>query len=70
MYKRFLPLPEVAGWAGVSKSTVLRWCAVGRFPQKVRLGPGRVAWDFHELERWAQERATASGVPSEPESGA
>ncbi len=68
MHRRFLSLPEVAQWAGVSKSTVLRYTEAGTFPPKVRLGPGRVAWSRHELENWAQERATTSGVSVEPES--
>lgn len=57
MIRRYLSLLETAEWAGVSRSTVLRWSAVGVFPAKVRLGPGRVAWDLQELERWARSRA-------------
>ena len=66
MYRRFLSLPETALWVGVSKSTVLRWAEAGLFPPKVRLGPNRISWDLHALERWAEERATGAGVSVEP----
>jgi prophage regulatory protein len=57
--RRFLSLLEVAEWAGVSRSTVLRWEAAGTFPRRVRLGPNRVAWDLHALEAWADSREAA-----------
>jgi predicted DNA-binding transcriptional regulator AlpA len=77
--QRWFCLAEVAHWAGVSKSSVLRWVDAGRFPARRRLGPNRVAWDRQELEEWARERepvipessAPADEPPSEdpPEDG-
>jgi prophage regulatory protein len=57
--RRFLSLSEAAEFAGISKSTLLRYQAKGLFPKRRRLGPGRVAWDRLELEAWAENREAA-----------
>ena len=57
--KKFLSLPETADFAGISKSTVLRYVKRGIFPPPKRLGPGRVGWSIEELEAWAAARETA-----------
>lgn len=53
--QRFLSAKETARYVGISRSTLFRWEANGQFPARRRLGPGRVAWDRHELEIWASE---------------
>jgi len=50
---RFLRLPEVAQWAGVSPSTIARWEAAGEFPPRRRLGRNVIAWSISELDAWA-----------------
>lgn len=57
--KRYYSLAETAGWASLGGSTVLRWVKLGKFPQPVRLGPNRVAWDVADLEKWAEARVPA-----------
>lgn len=51
-----LNLNETAEFVGVSRSSILRWEADGRFPRRRRLGPNRVAWIRQELEEWNQSR--------------
>jgi prophage regulatory protein len=57
--RRFLSLPEVVEWAGISRSSLLRYEAQGHFPPRVRLGPGRIGWDVKDLEAWADQRGAA-----------
>jgi prophage regulatory protein len=54
--RRFLNLNETAKFAGISRSTLLRYEKADLFPRRRRLGPGRVAWAVSELEAWADAR--------------
>lgn len=53
---RKLPLSEVVGIVGMSRSSVLRRIAVGAFPKPQPLGPvgitRRVAFDETEIRAW------------------
>jgi predicted DNA-binding transcriptional regulator AlpA len=60
--QQFLSLAEVARWAGISKSSVLRWVESGDFPQRRRLGPNRVGWALEELLAWADSREPVPGA--------
>lgn len=40
-----------------SPAHIARLEAARQFPQRVRLGPGRVGWIEQEVEDWLQERA-------------
>lgn len=41
----------------VSRVTLLRWEARGRFPRRIRMGGTTVAWFMSEIEDWLAERA-------------
>lgn len=40
----------------VSRTTILRWEAQGRFPRRIRMGGTTVAWFMSEIEDWLMER--------------
>ena len=40
----------------VSRVTLLRWEARGRFPRRIRMGGTTVAWFMSEIEDWLAER--------------
>jgi predicted DNA-binding transcriptional regulator AlpA len=37
---------------GLSRSTIYRWIAEGRFPKPVQLGGYAVAWAEDEIQNW------------------
>lgn len=41
----------------VSRVTLLRWEARGRFPRRIRMGGTTIAWFMSEIEDWLAERA-------------
>jgi len=41
----------------VSRVTLLRWEARGRFPRRIKMGGTTVAWFTSEIEDWLAERA-------------
>ena len=53
---RFVRLPEVLQLTGVSRSTIYRWIATGKFPKQVSLGANTVAWLDREIDDWIQGR--------------
>lgn len=53
---RYLTWREVTSRLGVSKQSVWRWVAAGRFPAPVRLGPGRVAFRECDIIEWEASR--------------
>ena len=60
---RFLRVSEVQARTGLSRSTIYRWSAEGRFPQAIRLSERVVRWVEAEVEDWIRERiARSSGV--------
>lgn len=53
---------------GVSRFTLLRWEAEGKFPKRFSLSGGLVLWDLEEVERWlAQQRDEARQSAPETE---
>ena len=46
-----------------SPQHIARLEAVGLFPKRIQLGPNRVAWLQAEVEKWIEERITASRAP-------
>ena len=55
---RFLRVSAVAARTGLSRSTIYRWSAEGRFPPPIRLGGRVVRWV--EAEEWIRERMEKS----------
>ncbi|MFK5981157.1 MAG: AlpA family phage regulatory protein [Rhizobiaceae bacterium] len=41
----------------VSKSTIYRWEALGRFPRHIRMAGTSVAWLMPEIEQWPFDQA-------------
>lgn len=52
MTERLIRRPEVLNLTGMSKSTMYRHIAEGRFPRPVALGEHAVAWRMSDLQRW------------------
>jgi prophage regulatory protein len=53
---RLLPLPEIERIVPYTRQHVARMEKAGRFPQRVQLGPNRVAWWESEVLAWAHGR--------------
>lgn len=49
MEKRFYSQPEVAHMYGISKATIYRLVAQGRFPEPVQISRRRVGWSASSL---------------------
>lgn len=49
---RFLTWPEVCARVRLSRQTVWRMEAKGRFPKRVQISPGRVGWRENEIDGW------------------
>ncbi|MCG6340593.1 AlpA family transcriptional regulator [Vibrio fluvialis] len=47
---------EVTEMTGVSRASVYKLMAVGRFPKSVSLGERAVAWVESEVQEWVLER--------------
>ena len=60
--ERLLRLPEVVRRCGISKRTIYRLEAVGRFPARRQLGPRAVGWAESEISAWM---ADPSGLRSQ-----
>lgn len=62
--KRLISKKELKTLYGIpySFTHIARLEAAGKFPKRIRLGQGRVAWYARAIEEWIEERALASGV--------
>ena len=58
MATRLLHLKEVLRLTSLSRTSIYRLMARGRFPNSIALG-SRVAWVESEIESWLQERIAA-----------
>jgi len=54
-------LPDVISQTGLSRSTLYELIRQGRFPQQKQLGPRAVGWLDDDIDRWIEDRATATG---------
>ena len=52
----FWDLRTVAQKTGLSRATIYRYVARGEFPQRRKVGPGRVAWLASEVTAWSLSR--------------
>ena len=59
---RYLRLPEVLTFVGVSWRTLARWEREGCFPKRYKIGPRIVAWKKSEITDWFLARETATTV--------
>ena len=50
-------LPVVAGVSSIAHSTVWKWCAQGRFPKPVKIGPNCSAWRVSDVRAWLADPA-------------
>jgi prophage regulatory protein len=56
-----ITIAEVAGRVSLSRSEIYRRMKLGVFPQRVRLGPKRIAFLESEIDAWMEERIQARG---------
>lgn len=54
-----LRLPAVIAATGLSRSSIYRAEAAGRFPARLRVSERVTAWRCDELDRWLSERPRA-----------
>ena len=52
MSERLLTWPQIAAMVPYTRQHVHRMEAAGRFPKRLQLGPGRVAWKDSEIQAW------------------
>lgn len=60
--ERFLRLPQVLRRTGLSKRTIYRLEAAGRFPARRKLGDRAVGWPECEVRAWVDNPAGWHGV--------
>lgn len=53
---QFITLKEVLERTALTRTTLYRLMAAGKFPEKVSLGGTAVAWDKYEIEMWMEQR--------------
>jgi len=58
--KRILRLREVCGLVGLSRQSVYRYQATGRFPRSVKIGISAVGWTAESISLWLTEREVDS----------
>lgn len=59
---RLLRIQEVAVRCSLSKSSINRLVAQGRFPLLVQVGARAVRWWSHEVEAWLAELPRSEGA--------
>ena len=52
--RKILRLPEVCGIVGLSRPTVYRLIAAGKFPRPARIGIRASGWSAAEVEAWVE----------------
>ena len=57
---RILRSAEVEARTGLSRSTIYRWRAAGRFPAPVVMGGRTLGWIESDVDAWIRERAVES----------
>jgi prophage regulatory protein len=59
---RLISPEETKARVGLSNTTIWRERRAGRFPQPVRVSPGRVAWRESEITDWIATRQRAAAL--------
>ena len=58
--RRFIKLPKVKDYTGLSTTEIYRRIANGRFPKQINLGPKSVVWVEAEIIAWMDARIAES----------
>lgn len=58
--KRIRRLPHVKARTGLSRSAIYLKISRGQFPAPISLGDRAVGWVEEEIDKWIEERITAS----------
>ncbi|MBS0416673.1 MAG: AlpA family transcriptional regulator [Proteobacteria bacterium] len=58
--RRFLRLPAVMEKTGLSRASIYRLGALGRFPKRVKISENTAAWDEQEIDAFLNERVAAT----------
>lgn len=61
--------PDVERLTQLSKASIYRLMAAGRFPAAIRLGERAVAWRATEIEAWIASRPRSHGDGIDPAAG-
>jgi len=56
----FVLVPETVKMTGCPRSTILKYTALGQFPQVIRLLGNRIAFVRADVEAWIETRLDAS----------
>ena len=56
----FVLVPEVVKMTGCPRSTILKYTALGQFPQVIRLLGNRIAFNRADVEAWREARLDVS----------
>ena len=57
---RFLRMPEVIFVTGLSKATLYRLMAQGKFPKQIKISSGAVGWPESEVMDWLNRKTAES----------
>jgi prophage regulatory protein len=57
---RYLRMQDILEITGVSRTTIDRWEAEGRFPRRRKLGGRAIGWLESEVLEWVNTRAEAA----------
>lgn len=56
----FILVPETVKLTGCPRSTILKYTALGQFPQVIRLLGNRIAFNRADVEAWIEARLDVS----------
>jgi len=56
----FILVPETVKLTGCPRSTILKYTALGQFPQVIRLLGNRIAFNRADVEAWIETRLDVS----------
>lgn len=60
MSQKFLRLPAVKDYTGLSRSSIYALMEKREFPSQIKIGPRAVGWLDFEIEEWVSQRIKAS----------
>lgn len=66
---KILRLTEVMIRVGLSRASIARYEAAGRFPRRVKLGERAVGWLEEDINTWIAAHSDASKGLHDPEAG-